>query len=67
MCSPLGGQGLNSVSDALSWVATHAWPLRAVPARTGRDTVLRGALTAPAGLRLPAEAVAVPRPAARPV
>ncbi|MET9638585.1 NAD(P)/FAD-dependent oxidoreductase [Streptomyces virginiae] len=48
-------------------LATRAWTLRAAPARAVRDTALRGALTTSAGRRLLAEAVAGPRPAARPV
>ncbi|MFD5488736.1 NAD(P)/FAD-dependent oxidoreductase [Streptomyces sp. INR7] len=47
-------------------LATRAWTLRAAPARTVRDTVLRGALGTPAGRRLLAEAVAGPRSTARP-
>ncbi|MFF8262273.1 hypothetical protein [Streptomyces virginiae] len=43
-------------------LATHARTLRAAPVRTVRDALLRGALTAPAGRRLLAEAVAGPAP-----
>ncbi|MFI1471457.1 FAD-dependent oxidoreductase [Streptomyces wuyuanensis] len=44
-------------------LATRAWVLRSAPARTVRDTALRGVLATPAGRRLLAEAVAGPRPA----
>ncbi|MFJ6949287.1 hypothetical protein ACISU4_32435, partial [Streptomyces wuyuanensis] len=42
-------------------LATRAWVLRSAPARTVRDTALRGVLATPAGRRLLAEAVAGPR------
>ncbi|MEU6294207.1 FAD-dependent oxidoreductase [Streptomyces erythrochromogenes] len=47
-------------------LATHAWTLRAAPARAVRDTALRAALTTSPGRRLLAEAVAGPHPATRP-